>query len=105
MDRLARTANIIKAYHLYKKHTLDAATFVREVCGFFDFIKDEPIAESDMNLLLFLANEAGIPQYFDLLKDKFTDCTISDENIKAITLSALFYDSSLISGNGKLHSA
>ncbi len=103
MDRLTRTANIIKTYYLYKKHTLDAATFVKEVCGFFDFIKNEPIAESDMNLLLFLANEAGIPQYFDLLKDKFTDCTISDENIKAITLSALFYDSSLISGNGKLH--
>lgn len=102
MDRLTRTANIIKAYYSYKQ-TSDDATFVKEVCNFFDFIKSEPIAESDMNLLLFLANEAGVPQYFDLLKDKFTDCTISDENIKAVTLSALFYDSSLISGNRKLH--
>ena len=56
-----------------------------------------------MNFLLFLANEAGVPQYFDLLKDKFTDCRISDENIKTLTLSALFHDASLIRGNSKLH--
>lgn len=94
MDRLTRTANIIKAYYSYKKNS-DSATFVKEVCGFFDFIKGEPISEADMNFLLFLANEAGVPQYFDLLKDKFTDCRISDENINALTLSALFHDASL----------
>ena len=88
MDRLTRTANIIKAYYSYKKNS-DAATFVKEVCGFFDFIKNEPISEADMNFLIFLANEAGIPQYFDLFKDKFTDCRISDENIKTLTISAL----------------
>ena len=102
MDRLTRTANIIKAYYLYKKN-LDSATFLKEVCSFFDFIKGEPISEADMNFLLFLANEAGVPQYFDLLKDKFTDCRISDENIKTLTLSALFHDASLIRGNSKLH--
>ena len=102
MDRLTRTANIIKAYYSYKKNS-DSATFIKEVCGFFDFIKSEPISEADMNFLLFLANEAGIPQYFDLLKDKFTECRISDENIKTLTLSALFHDASLIRGNSKLH--
>ncbi|MCB5583901.1 DEAD/DEAH box helicase family protein [Flavonifractor plautii] len=102
MDRLTRTANIIKSYYSYKKNS-DAATFVKEVCGFFDFIKNEPISEADMNFLIFLANEAGIPQYFDLFKDKFTDCRISDENIKTLTISALFHDASLIRGNSKLH--
>lgn len=102
MDRLTRTANIIKAYYSYKKNS-DSATFVKEVCEFFDFIKSEPISEADMNFLLFLANEAGVPQYFDLLKDKFTDCRISDENIKVLTLSALFHDASLIRGKSKLH--
>lgn len=102
MDRLTRTANIIKAYYSYKKNS-DSATFIKEVCGFFDFIKSEPISEADMNFLLFLANEAGIPQYFDLLKGKFTECRISDENIKTLTLSALFHDASLIRGNSKLH--
>ena len=102
MDRLTRTANIIKAYYSYRKN-LDAATFVKEVCSFFDYIRNEPISESDMNLLIFLANEAGIPQYFDLLKDKFTDCRISDENVKTLTISALFHEASLIRENSKLH--
>ena len=102
MDRLTRTADIIKAYYSYKK-TSDAASFVKEVCDFFDFIKNETITESDLNFLLFLANEAGIPQYFDLFKDKFTDCCISDENIKTLTISALFHDASLVRGNSKLH--
>lgn len=102
MDRLTRTTNIIKAYYSYKKNS-DSATFIKEVCGFFDFIKSEPISEADMNFLLFLANEAGIPQYFDLLKGKFTECRISDENIKTLTLSALFHDASLIRENSKLH--
>ena len=56
-----------------------------------------------MNFLIFLANEAGIPQYFDLLKDKFTDCRISDENIKTLTLSALVHDASLVRRDSKLH--
>lgn len=102
MDRHTRTTNLIKSYYSYKR-TSDAAAFVKDVCSFFDFIKNEPISESDMNLLVFLANEAGIPQYFDLFKNKFTDCRISDENITTLTLSALFHDASLIRGDSKLH--
>lgn len=102
MDRLSRTADIIKAYYTYKQ-TKDAASFVKEVCNFFDAIKDEALSEHDLNFLIFLANEAGIPQYYDLLKEKFTAVRISDENINSLTLSALFHDASLIVGESKLH--
>ena len=51
MDRLTRTANIIKAYYSYKKNS-DSATFVKEVCGFFDFIKGEPIGKYPENELI-----------------------------------------------------
>lgn len=102
MDRITRTANIIKAYYAYKKYS-DSAAFVKEVCGFFDFIKNEPISESDMNLLMFLANEVGVPQYFDLFKDKFTDCRISEENINVLSMGAIVHDSSLFRGSTKLH--
>ena len=101
MDRLSRTADIIKAYYRYKQ-TADAASFVKEVCNFFDIIKGETLSESDLNFLVFLANE-GIPQYYDLLKEKFTDVRISDENINSLTLSAIFHDASLIVGDSKLH--
>ena len=42
MDRFTRTADIIKAYYSYKQ-TADSATFVKKVCSFFDFIKDESL--------------------------------------------------------------
>ncbi len=102
MDRLARTADIVKSYYQYKR-TSDAAAFVKEVCRFFDYIKDEELAEGDLNFLLFLANEAGIPQYYDLLKDKYTNLNISEENINLLSISALFHDASLVQGNNKLH--
>lgn len=89
MDRFTRTADIIKAYYSYKQ-TADSATFVKKVCSFFDFIKDERLSDADLNLLLFLANEAGIPQYYDLLKSKFTNAEIGDESINSLTMSALF---------------
>jgi hypothetical protein len=102
MDRLTRTSNIVKSYYHYKR-TNDAALFVKEVCRFFDYIKDEKLSDSDLNFLLFLANEAGIPQYYDLLQDKYTSEVISEENINLLSLSALFYDASLVQGDNKLH--
>ena len=102
MDRLTRTANIVKAYYTYK-NSGDAAPFVKIVCKYFDYIKNQDLSENDMSFLLFLANEAGIPQYFDLLQDKYNDQEISDENINMITLSALFHDASLLRGDNKLH--
>ena len=94
MDRFTRTADIIKAYYSYKQ-TADSATFVKKVCSFFDFIKDESLSDADLNLLLFLANEAGIPQYYDLLKSKFTNAEIGDESINSLTMSALFHDANM----------
>lgn len=102
MDRLTRTSNIVKSYYHYKR-TNDAALFVKEVCRFFDYIKDEKLSDGDLNFLLFLANEAGIPQYYDLLQDKYTSEVISEENINLLSLSALFYDASLVQGDNKLH--
>ena len=102
VDRITKTADVIKSYYTYKR-TQDASSFVKEVCAFFDYIKDKTLTESDMNLLIFLANEAGIPQYFDLLNRKFTECQISEENVKTLTLGAIFHDASLIRGDFKLH--
>lgn len=102
MDRLTRTADIIKLYYEYKR-TNDAAKFVKKVCGYFDYIKDEKLSESDLTFLIFLANESGIPQYYDLLKEKYTNLEITNENINLLSLSALFHDASLVQGENKLH--
>ena len=55
MDRLTRTADIIKSYYNYKQ-TMDSATFVKDVCAFFDSVKNEELTEADLNLLLFYCN-------------------------------------------------
>jgi len=77
MDRIKRTADIVKSYYAYKR-TGNAAGFVKNVCAFFDYAKDMPLADADLSFLVFLANEVGIPQYYDLLQRKFTDHEISD---------------------------
>lgn len=102
MDRFTRTADIVKSYYYYKR-TNDAAKFVKEVCVYFDYIKDEKLSENDLTFLLFLANESGIPQYYDMLLEKYTDMEISEENINLLSLSALFHDASLVYGENKLH--
>ena len=102
MDRLTKTTDIVKAYYAYKRSG-DAAPFVKDVCKYFDYIKGQDISDSDISFLLFLANEAGVPQYFDLLQSKYNNHEISDENINLLTLSAFFHDASLIRGDNKLH--
>jgi len=102
MDRHKRAADIIKEYYKYKR-TNDAATFVKQVCRFFDSKKSEELSDGDLSFLLFLANESGVPQYYDLLKDKYTKREISEENTNLLTLSALFHDASLVRGDNKLH--
>jgi len=102
MDRVARTADIIRDFYEYKR-TGQAAPFIKQVCRYFDSIKEYELQENDITLLLFLANEAGLPQYYDLLKNKYTSKEISEENINLLALSAYMYDSSLITNGTKLH--
>jgi len=94
MDRIKRTADIIKSYYRFKNDN-DAPAFIREVCHYFDEVKDEALSESDLSLLVFLANSVGLPQYYSLLKDKFTSVQISDEGINALTVGAFLHEASL----------
>ena len=102
MDRNERTTDIIKSYNLYKQNG-NSAVFVKKVCDFFDFMKDKELSSSDLVFLLFLANEAGIPQYYDLLESKYTNTEINDEDFNTLALNASFYEASLIMGDSKLH--
>jgi len=102
MDRIKQATHVLKAYYTYKE-TSNTAAFVQEVCNYFDYIKNELISEPDLNFLIFLANQAGIPQYYDLLLEKFFNGHISEENVNLLTLSASFHNASLIRGDRKLH--
>ena len=105
MDRYKGTADIIRDYYLYKR-TGNNADFVKRVCEYFDRIKSQEINGADLNFLSFLANESGIPHYYDMLfhiEDKNEIGTL--DNISLGMLSSFFNDASLCldSENSKLH--
>lgn len=105
MDRFEGTSNIIKAYYQFKRNG-NNAEFVSKVCEYFNCIKSDKLDGSDLNFLSFIASEAGVPQYYDMLiKRQNRDEMDMVEQISLGMLSSFFYDASLCvdeQGN-KLH--
>lgn len=105
MDRFEGTSNIIKAYYQFKRNG-NNAEFVSKVCEYFNCIKSDKLDGSDLNFLSFIASEAGVPQYYDMLiKRQNRDEMDMLEQISLGMLSSFFYDASLCvdeQGN-KLH--
>ena len=105
MDRFEGTSNIIKAYYQFKRNGNNAG-FVSKVCEYFNCIKSDKLDGSDLNFLSFIASEAGVPQYYDMLiKRQNRDEMDMVEQISLGMLSSFFYDASLCvdeQGN-KLH--
>lgn len=107
MDRSERTGHIIKQLNLFNLGKIQDHEFVNEACSYFDSIKNETLTEFDKLLLLQIANKAGIPHYYDMLSkfNRTGDFSIASDNVGLPSLSALLYESSLISDNTgtKLH--
>ena len=105
MDRFEGTSNIIKAYYQFKRNG-NNAEFVSKVCEYFNCIKSDKLDGSDLNFLSFIASEAGVPQYYDMLiRRQNRDEMDMVEQISLGMLSSFFYDASLCvdeQGN-KLH--
>ena len=102
MDRQSRAIDIIKAYNEFK-HSKDEPMFIKKVCLYFDMIKDNLLNEQDLQLLLFLANKVGVPQYFDMLQNKFNKNNLSLENINLLSLGSLINEASLYNDGIVLH--
>lgn len=103
MDREQRTSDIIRQYYDYKK-TDNPVEFIKATCNMFDDVKDSEITDSTLDFLQFMANEAGLPQYYDLLVDKFIRNERTErEKLPLCTLGSIFYDASLLENNQKLH--
>lgn len=95
MDRFEGTSNIIKAYYQFKRNG-NNAEFVSKVCEYFNCIKSDKLDGSDLNFLSFIASEAGVPQYYDMLiKRQNRDEMDMVEQISLGMLSSFFYDASL----------
>lgn len=105
MDRFEGTSDLIKEYYKFKK-TNNNAEFVARVCEYFDLIKKDNVNGADLNFLSFIANEAGVPHYYDMLLEGKSQKEVEViDNISLGMLGSFFYDASLCvnEGNSKLH--
>jgi len=103
LDYRKETADLITAFHQYK-NDFNSSAFIKGACAYFDSIKERELSQSEIQFLFFIANEVGIPQYFDLLNSKFQEGNLQIEATNLLDLGGLINDSSLyINGDVKLH--
>lgn len=101
MDRAKRTADIIKAYNASSTPS-NKAIFLKKVCEYYDYIKNQSTASADLHFLLFLATKVGVPEYYHLFK-KLKPSEQYEEDASVATASALFYHASLFQNGKYLH--
>lgn len=96
MDRVAKTANLVKSLNSYNKGTLDISLLIKEVCAYYDYIKDYEISDSDKVFLYKIANQIGIPHYFDLLSNfRGNEKPLAINNVSLDTLTSFLHESTL----------
>lgn len=102
MDKVEYTANLIIKLNLFQNGELSDYEFIKEVCSYFDMIKSDSLSTADKQFLFYIANEVGIPQYYDTLV-KFNHDIQFDE-VSLQTLADSYRESRLYtSKNVELH--
>ena len=102
MDKIDATANVIIAINKYRNNEIQDYELIPIICSYYDLVKDDSLSESDRQFLYFIANEIGIPQYFDTLLKFNQDTNIECFNIN--TIGNIFREASLYtSSDSKLH--
>lgn len=104
MDRKQSTINLIKVHNLYKKNLATRGFFIKTVCEYFDSIKQSKLTSSDLNFLLYFSNEVGIPQYYELLQNKYQSGNqIQKEDMNLLSISSFLNEATLTIDNKMLH--
>ena len=67
MDIIKSASNIIKLIYAKRRGENVDADLVQKVCVYFDSIKGNELSSSDLHFLRYIANEAGVPQYYVML--------------------------------------
>lgn len=104
MDRNERTAHLIKELNLYKRYPERRGVFVKSTCDYYDAVKIDELTSSDLNFLRYIANEAGVPQYFELLERKYQEGNeINQEDMNLLSISSFFNEAHLTLNDYMLH--
>lgn len=102
MDKIEAAANVIIAINKYRDHEIQDYELIPVICSYYDQIKADVLSDSDKQFLYYIANEIGIPQYFDTLIRFNQNTTFQSYNLN--TLSGIFKEASLYTSvDSKLH--
>ena len=97
MDKTTAATNAIIQINSAKVDPAKRPDMVKAVCAYFDIMKGKTLSEADKQFLHYLANQAGIPQYY------FPMLSIGEDVTKEISLQTLrnfTRESSLVVGEG-----
>ncbi len=95
MDIVRGAANIIKLIYARRNGSNVSAELVKKVCEYFDARKCENLKEGDLRFLRYIASEAGIPQYYEMLDIFHNDIIENVDDIHLDTLPVIVDESNL----------
>ena len=97
MDKSTAAADAIRQINLAKEDVSARPSMIKAVCAYFDMMKGEILSDADKLFLHYLANQAGLPQYYYPMLNVGEDVV---ENIGLQTLANFIHESSLVVGEG-----
>ena len=95
MDKSAAASNAIRLINQAKENQDLRPLMIKAVCSYFDLMKDCKLSQSDKLFMHYLANQAGIPQYYYPMLNVGTDV---DKEVCLQTFSNYIQESSLVVG-------
>lgn len=85
MDSIERASDIVKRINQYYSGEHSMPNLIEVVCCYFNDCSLLELSQADLKFLRYIANEVGLPQYFDMLK-KFSERNImQDYNMQSIS--------------------
>ena len=97
MDKTTAAADAIRQINLAKEDESARPSMIKAVCAYFDMMKDRILSDADKLFLHYLANQAGLPQYYYPMLNVGED-VVEDYGLQ--TLANYIYESSLVVGEG-----
>lgn len=84
MDKFESTTNLIIKFNQYEDGELSANEIIKEVCNYFDSIKNDELTSADKQFLFSIANKIGIPHYYDTLSKFEQDTEFNSMSLETI---------------------
>lgn len=82
MDIYKETIDLIKEYYLSEGG--NQSKLIHKVCAYFDALKETKLSSAQINFLIDFANIVGVPQYIELLKNKY-EKALPETEIKTLS--------------------